>query len=86
MTPSRAAVLKACWRGMRIAGAGSRDCFACGDGASGWGSCGDVGGAERLGGTMGKRPEAAQIKQAMRITAGRVRRGEGDIGLLSCTE
>src|ERR1700731_1790181 len=76
-TPSSAAVLDACCRGMRIAGPCSCEGVAC-PGASAWASCANAG----LAGPAGEAATKKITRQPERSATDTVRRE--DIALLSC--
>src|ERR1700675_4848405 len=78
-TPSTAAVLDACCRGMRIAGPCSRDGVACPE-ESGWGSCADATPAGSAAGTATKKITAQAVRSATDTVLGK------DIALLSCSK
>src|ERR1700675_2724764 len=77
-TPSTAAVLDACCRGMRIAGPCSREGVACPEGP-GWGSCADATPAGPAAGTATKKITAQAVRSATDTVRGK------DIALLSCS-
>src|ERR1700722_6535545 len=78
-TPSTAAVLDACCRGMRIAGPCSREGVAC-PGASAWGSWAEAALAGSMDGAATKKITAQPVRSATDT----IRRE--DIALLSCSK